>query len=827
MTNMADCIARAMALGRVDKTRGEEALREFDELVKRYETIMTPESARVQAAEALREATKQKVAARRHKVLVQLTAMKRIKHLVENARDPSLAVKALLEYNPMAGMTGENVRSMREALEDRIRMDLHEMLEKVGMNMTGSSRDAALLEKIILEGHGDDTGDAVAKAFAQSVERSREGLRIMFNDLGGNIGKLSNYGVPHTHDAGRMLAAGKQSWKDFVYERAAWDRIIDLSTGEPFVPAPGEKPQRIYTEKMLDEMFDGITMKGANTLEPSMAVGGKALYAQRAEHRVLHFRDGAAWIEYNKEFGASDPFTAMMDGLSGMARDVALMRVLGPNPRMGLEFAAQVAQRRAADLKDPKLLVKVNKQNAVAKTIFSAYYGEGSRAVSEGWAKFFSGVRSYLVANQLGSAVLSTWTDLGTITLGAHHMGMNASNVLGRSVKLMASHATRTEAARMGYSAHTLMESSSAATRHFGKLIGNGVMERLAGFTIRSSGLSFVTDMRRIAFHEAFSGHMAEHANLPYDHLPDGLLNLFKGRGITARDWDVLRDPEARFVNAEGGDFIAPLYWLETQTTLPRTEAEGLALRLQAVMNEQLEFVLPTGSHEATARIRANTQPGTFAGELLRSGGMYKGFAVSFTINQYRRFMELDGLKSRAEYLAKLAVLPALLGALSIQNKEISKGNDPRPMDEKFWAAAIMQGGGLGIFGDFFASTENRLGGGFAETLSGPVVGLANDIARTIVPNVNAAVMGEETHFGRDAARFIGRNTPVLSSHVATRAAFARLVMDNVSQFLDPEAEINERRRYKRMLKDYGTSPFMTSDSIRLPDLGNAFGQTP
>jgi hypothetical protein len=60
-------------------------------------------------------------------------------------------------------------------------------------------------------------------------------------------------------------------------------------------------------------------------------------------------------------------------------------------------------------------------------------------------------------------------------------------------------------------------------------------------------------------------------------------------------------------------------------------------------------------------------------------------------------------------------------GALALELKEIAKGKDPRPIPRakdpalehaEFWGAAMLQGGGWGIFGDFLGSTENRFGGG-------------------------------------------------------------------------------------------------------------------
>ena len=38
----------------------------------------------------------------------------------------------------------------------------------------------------------------------------------------------------------------------------------------------------------------------------------------------------------------------------------------------------------------------------------------------------------------------------------------------------------------------------------------------------------------------------------------------------------------------------------------------------------------------------------------------------------------------------------------------------------EFWGAALLQGGGLGIFGDFMVSSVSRGGRGIEETVAGP-----------------------------------------------------------------------------------------------------------
>lgn len=827
MTSMSDCLARAMDFGHIDRARGIAAQTAYDQLVQRYETIMGPAQAQAKAAEDLRKATKAANAARRHKVVNQLQAMRRLQNQIATAPDPAVAIRNLLEYSEGSGFRGESVRSVMEAYQTSIAAGLHEVLEKIGLNVVGSSRDAALLEKVIRELHGDNTGDALAKNFADAVRKVQQRMRRLFNAHGGDIGNLSDYGVPHTHDAARLRELGYDAWADRVHGLAAWDRIIDRATGSPFAAAPGQLPPRADVEAMLREVYEGITTRGWDTREPSMAVGGKALYAQRADHRVLHFRDGAAWLEYNKEFGASDPFSAMMDGLNGMARDVALMRVLGPNPRLGLEYAAQVAQKRAAKAGDAKLADRVHGQSKLARTMLAHLDGSANVPESIAWARFLSGARAVLTSAQLGSAVLSSVTDVATITTAAQHMGMNPGNVLGRSVQLMASQATRQTAARMGYVAQTMADAGGGSARYFGQMFGQGIPQRLAGFTLRATGLSHITDMRKVAFQMEFAGHLADHGGLPLGQLPEPLRRAFDARGISAADWDALRDPVMRFHAPNGGDFISPIYWLEHQAAMPRVEAEGLAMRLQAMIQEQLEYAVPTASVEGRARMTGANAPGTIYGELLRSSFTYKSFSVSLMLNQYRRFAQIEGRWNKAAYAAKMSSMLIVLGAVAIQLKELAKGNDPRPMTEgKFWWAALFQGGGLGIFGDFFASEQNRMGGGIGATAAGPMVGAIGDAISPFASNLNALVQGKDTHLGRDVAGLVQRYTPFASSAFYARAAYSRIVVDNLSQFLDPEAETLMRRRIKKQERDYGTRPWWTPGENlpgRMPDLGNAF----
>lgn len=834
MPNIHDCLGIAQRAGTISAGRAAAARTQFRDLVARYETIMPTHQAQAAAAADLKEATQRAARSRYHAVVNQLQAARRLKSIIEQSADPAIALRNLIEHSDNAaqeGFRGETVRSLAQAYVEHANGMIADVLRKHGLNVAGQVRDQAGFRNLILEAHGQGTGDQVAKDLAAALARAQEFLRQSFNAHGGDIGKLDRYGLPHTHDAGQLRKAGFDQWRDDIEPLLDWSRITDISTGRPFATSGGVPP-RAASDRFLRDVYDGITTRGWDDRDPKFSSGGAALYNQRAEHRVLQFT-AEGWLRYNKAYGGTDPFSAMVNGLHGLARDIAEMRVLGPNPRAGLEFATQVAMKRASTLAGrggkaaADMEAKVRRMGHRAAAMLAEQDGSASVPVHDGWASFGSGTRAVLTSVQLGSAILSSTTDLATISTAAIVSGMNPANVLGRSLRLMASHATRESAARMGYVAGALADAGSGYSRFMGGILGSGWPEKLSGFTMRASGLSFWTDMNRIAFKMEFAGFLADNAARDFAAIDAPLRKIFEARGITAADWDHLRHPSGRFVANGGEDFITPFHWLEAQTALPRAEAEGLAMRLSMAIEEQLEFAVPTSSLEGRTWW-VTGEAGTIGGELLRSSFMYKGFVHSLMINHYRRFISLPTGQSKALYAIGLGTGMYVLGALAVQLKEIAKGRDPRPMnDRRFWMAALFQSGGLGIFGDFFSATTNRVGGGLAETLAGPVVGLGNQVLRPFSSNISRAYNGERTTFGRDISSLVRFNTPVASSLWPTRLAYDRMVADQLQRFLDPEAEAAWRRQERQRERDYGNTTWWERGELgpdRAPNLASVRG---
>lgn len=822
--SIEDCLKRAVEGKELDPVKAEEAAIDYNQLVARYEQLgMRRHQAEASAAADLKEATRKAARSRFHAAINQLMVMRQIKQAIDKAPDPASVLKALVDFSELSEYDGFNVKFLMEALNQQTAANLAQLLEHHHLNVVGNVTERASFENLIDELHGDSTGDATAAQLAKIVGKEQDRLRRQANSLGMDIGELANYGVAHAHDPVAVYKAGFETWAAEIEKLGAWNRIIDKSTGRAFATEAGVVPPRAATDSFLRAMYRNITTHGWADREASLRAGGRSLYNRRADHREFHFANGAAWRAYNRQFGTSDPFSALLNGLHGLNRDIALMKVLGPAPTAGLEYAAQLATIRAAKAGDMALQKRVASAANRARDMLRHMDGSVNVVGDQFAASVARGTRQYLAASHLGSAILSAPSDLVTVTTGALIMQLKPNNIMARAVKLAASEGDRAIAAQAGFVADVLTDAGGGGGRFMGQLIGTGITERMSNFTMRATGLSYWTDMLKLAVRMEFGAELARNAHLPFDQMNDGIRQIFERRGVSARDWDRLRHPDARFRDVRtGAEFITPHTWRARQRHVSADEADELMLKLSVAVEEKLSVLIPSQSLEATSVVQMGTSAGTLPGEVMRGATQFRGYTLSLFVGQYRQFLAWRAPPQKKWGLAAATFAGLwLMGGLSIQNKEIGKGNDPRPMtDWKFWKAALFQGGGLGIFGDFVSATESRAGTGLAGTIMGPQVSLINDLV--------GLVSHGDGNLGRDVSRLIRKDMPFVSSAPIVRAAWDRMVSDNIQAFLDPEAEADFQRQVRRMKKEYGTQPYVARQgkSLRLPDLSNIAGGT-
>src|SRR3546814_6481990 len=89
---------------------------------------------------------------------------------------------------------------------------LIEALEATDAKFFGLIENPEGVRALVRELHGQDSGNATAKAGAKVYHEVAESLRKRFNAAGGDVGRLEDWGMPHHHSQLRVAKAGKEAW---------------------------------------------------------------------------------------------------------------------------------------------------------------------------------------------------------------------------------------------------------------------------------------------------------------------------------------------------------------------------------------------------------------------------------------------------------------------------------------------------------------------------------------------------------------------------------------------------------------------------------------
>ncbi|GGE29884.1 hypothetical protein GCM10011360_17430 [Primorskyibacter flagellatus] len=815
-----NCMETAMGGGEADRERGERAQRMWRDMSDRYERQgYGRHDAESMAAEDVKEAFRKEFGEKRHVYMARIA----------NNRKLARGVNAATDLSKHQSRTVESLDYQSRALVRRFNSRLADFLRQHHRNLLGSVTNPAQMKNLVREMHGQPTGDASAAALAEGIREALEDMRLMFNAAGGTIGKLDNWGLPHSHSRRAIVKAGFERWYGDVEGLLKWDQIEDHLTGKPFQQEGGPPPSDRVKREFLREIFDNITY-GKNSREAVYGrPQGSALYKRRAEHRYLHFVDADAWIDYNQRYGTGDPFKSLMGHVHKMARDIVSMREFGPNPGMGVEYQQQLAMERAR--KEGMDGDRVSGDGNLAQRMFRVQSGGG--APESLWQEyvsvFMSSTRHILTSAFLDRAIVASVSDLNTMRMAAQAIGMNPVNVLSRHVELMKTELTGADALRAHWIAETLADPGIALARFQSEVPPAEIAERLSSASMRIQGLSGWTDAGRMAFQWEMQGVMASFSGRPLAEVDHPIGKLLRDAKVTEREWADLTDPANMFTAGNGATFVDPLWWRETTSMKPEL-ADELFFKIQGMIEEQTEYAVPTQNLMARGRFDAaayDAPPGTLVYEVWKSGLMFKSFTMTFMVGQYRRIAEQPTIAGKIGYAANMVAGATAMGAIALQLGELIKGNDPMPMDDPmFMAKAALKGGGLAIMGDIIAAGQTNWGGGFASYISGPMPQLAQDAWNLTIKNAYQFATGEDTNFGKELGTAVKRYAPMGQTPLIG-PAFDRLVADQMVRLLDPDAEKDFKKKATLQQNSTGNGSFWMPGSPlphRGPNLSGIFG---
>lgn len=834
---LKDCLISAVDQGAITREEASALADDFDQRFAQYKNGMSDDLARAQARKDLEAALRAEAIEKRRRA--DLTEARRlgVKGYLQGYRnrqgEPDVFEGAMALLSHYGFRATSSVRGRTEAIIAGAQRNLDEVMfsfERKGF--LGKRKNRALEGDVVKELHGEASGDNTAKALARSITDVFEDLRQRFNAAGGAIGKLDDFGLPHSHDRLKVKALGRERWKETIRPLLDSARMRDPLTGQPLDP--------VRFEASLDHVYSSIVSENRAHLQPSMARRGQgAIASQRQDERFLHFRDAESWLAYHRQLGKGDVVQAVFNHVNGMARDIAAMEILGPNPASMVEYLKQVVAaehgKREAGLPslvgNPKLL-KDSAAKWAEYRIDSLWQNlRGTPTIASGAAAITSNIKNVLVGTQLGSTVLLAAATDPFVSAAARKLaGLPVTSTI-RDMAAQLKTASRREIIRSGVIWDEYLHVMTDELRFAGPAVGSDWSRWIADRGVTWSGLKPLTTGRKLVEARAWQGHIADQAGKRFDQLDKRFVSALDGFGVAAADWDIWRkavDPAGfvtprqielnggavQYLDMNQGGLSSAAHAAEAKALAHRAAAE----KLSEIISSWSERSVPSGTPNARSVLTGKAERGTIMGELADYMLQYKSFGLSFTALQMEAIGEManvrgggHGLQSGLGYFAPMAIMLTLGGAAYLQIKALLDCKQPEDMNPThnpgFWVKAGFQGGGFGLFGDFVKSTENRFGQSFAGALVGPGLAFIGDTAGLTVGNAVQALQGDDPKFGRESVQYMRRYTPFIASHWATRGAYNRLVLDNLQWMLDPEADKSFKAQVS-MAKKNGT-PFL------------------
>lgn len=648
---------------------------------------------------------------------------------------------------------------------------------------------------------GMATKNQNAKDIAKIIHKWQEYAKEQANKAGADIRDLDGYIMTQTHDMFKLRKAKDEGgeWKAFVRQRIDMKRTF----GEDLSPEE--------MEEAFDEAFKTLSAGHeflAKTEDPILApvdrtqnVGGTM-----SKHRKLHFKGAKEAMEYNRRYGSGSMRENILANFESMGKRTGLMEMMGPNPGEVFDRAIN----RLGELSDVKQAQKLADKKKALEKAMAVVDGStnipGNAMAAKAW-QIFRAVQSM---SKLGGAVVSAISDIPLAASELRYQGEGFLDAYRSS--LIGSYNSIPKAYRrelaMAMGIFFDGQTASMTYRLSGREDFSGRSSRALGTFFKYTGLQPWTDRMRQNAALAMGGRLgmaSEHSWSSLDPDLKRTLNLFN---IGEDDWGVL----SRAVEVvEDTKFMTPERVMELDD-IPLEKRREIAGKLREYYIDRVDHAVINPDGRTLAMMKQGTRPGTVDGELFRLIGQFKAFPVAVIQKVLGREIHGRGqggwkTGSGMMGLAHVVAMTTAFGYVAMSAKDLLKGREPRdPRDAGTWAAAMLQGGALGLYGDFLLGNTSRFGQSLTQSLAGPGIGTLEDTAEFLM----AIRDGDDP--GAKGVKLLTSNTPFLNVFY-TKAALDYLILYRIQESMSP----GYLRRMERTIKKNNNQEFMVEPSSVIP----------
>ncbi len=679
-----------------------------------------------------------------------------------------------------------SVESRGKATRDYALSQIQEAFEAVDPRFFHLFEDEASVRDLVYEMRGQDTGNVRAKKGAKAWAGVTELLRQRFNDAGGDIGYLENWGIPQHHSMEKVGRVPQDKWVSDV---------IDKLDRKYYIKDDGQLMSDAELTTFLGEAYNTIATGGLNKLsDTGMRISGARSNRGNAS-RQIHFKNADSYLEYQREYGDRSLWEVMVGHLEGISKDIALVETYGPNPdHVFRSILDEVTAEQATA--NPERTGRIKRLANSTENLYNFIAGKTQPIANPHIARWSDNIRNWMVASRLGSALLASFSDLGTMYMSAKVANIPMNRLFMNQLEAM-NPANRMELARARRAGLAMESLLGSVNRWAMDNMGPSVSRWAATAVMRASGLTAWTDAHKRAYGVTMMGSLGEVVSRAPDlrSLDDSDFRILKSKGITEQDFSVWKLAQQEDWGNGNTTMLTP----ESIMRIPDAAVMHLGLpervrfeamrRLLAAVSEEVDMAVITPGAREQLFTGGGLQRGTWKGELTRSVFLFKSFPISVVLRHWTRAMGMPSAGGRAAYIAAFLASTTMLGALSQQLNDMASGRNPREMvgkdAGKFWLGALLKGGGLGLYGDFLLSDHTRYGGGALASMLGPVAGLVDDVVKLAQGIPLNAVEGKPEQTGGDLVK-LGKGLIPGANLWYAKAALDHMIFNQLQEYFSP-----------------------------------------
>lgn len=703
-------------------------------------------------------------------------------------------VRALLNGTNILGIANrDSVDARQVERRSRYAGRMEADLDKAGVSelFASGTIDREIARALWVVDGGKFDGPDEAMTIAKIINKHQESWRQDLNKHGAWIGKIENYIVRQSHNPMKMMRGGadaKKAWKDEISTKLDWGKIM--------AEMPDKNP-----DEFLDQVYKNL-VSGNHQKAPAdvTAFKGPGNLAKRlSQDRVLHFKDADAWFDYNEKYGMDSIRESVANSLDSASQAVGIFQKLGTNPKSMLDTIIADLQKSGDEIQGKKL---TDARNVIDNALASVD-GRMRIPVNETLARVGSGWRAVTNMSKLGGAILSQIPDPAVMATEIRYQGGNLFEGIvaalgGMARRVGGTSAEKREFYQMVGKTSDLFLQNIAARFSADDTLG-GRMARLQNTFFKWNLMRPFTTMNEETAVAWMANRLAQNADKSFENIGN-LRRVLELSGIDSQKWDAIRQSAQRA--ADGDMYISPEAMRELPDSVIDPLIKGRVTNYsREAMRDELEtlvrsYLLDRSSFAVLrpdAKTRAialqGTLPGTPEGEAIRMLMQFKSYPISFIQKILGREIYGQEGAERVSGIFQVMAITTIFGYMAMAAKDLAKGKEPRELLDpetglnwKTVGAAMQQGGGLGIYGDFlFGEMRNRAGQGFLATAAGPTFGEVDRLA-DIWGRLKA---GDDA--GAASFNLLISNVP-FGNHFMLRPAADYLFLRSITEAINPGA---------------------------------------